>query len=264
MIPYWITTCLFLSLDFVILDKSYSISNILLTFSGINLSVDLRHIDYCRWFVTFILLWYTLFFITNSLFSAKKSAIVLTGISFILLPLHYYFFDFSWYLFFSFPAGCLLAAYYEQIVFFFKQYKKTLLLISLFLSGYIVTYMTMVNSGQLHEKIFRFLPDILFKYHDELVYSSAGIFVFFLSGYFTKKGLTSKLLEVTGKYSYELFLLHGPFLIKYNPIIKDTGTFSLTAETVIFIFTLLFLSFLLAKLSGFFIKKLFRESYCQG
>ena len=261
MIPYWLATCLFLSLDFLILDKTYSIRNLLLTFSGINLSMELRHIDYSRWFVTFILLWYSLFLLANSLFSPKKSAIILTGTAFVLLPIHYYFFDFSWYNFFSFPAGCLLAVYYDTIAVFFAKHKKTIVYASLLWAGCLLTCITMIKNRQLYNNLFFFFPDIFSKYQDEIVYLSVTLSIFFIAGYFTEKGITSKVLTVTGKYSYELFLLHGPFLIKYNPIIKNPGTFQVTGELLFFILILLFLSFLLARTADFLQKRISAAPY---
>ena len=37
----------------------------------------------------------------------------------------------------------------------------------------------------------------------------------------------ANLLLFLGKYSYEIFLLHGIFLIKYNPFIRGPGKFAL-------------------------------------
>jgi len=52
--PYWLATILIILLDYVILGKKYSIHSLIMTFVGINLSPELRHMDYARWFGTFI------------------------------------------------------------------------------------------------------------------------------------------------------------------------------------------------------------------
>ena len=47
--PYWIATILVIGLDYLVLNRSYSFFDILLTTVGINLNETTKHLDYARW-----------------------------------------------------------------------------------------------------------------------------------------------------------------------------------------------------------------------
>ncbi len=48
IIPYWLITLFILVADFLLLNKTYSITDVMATFAGVNLSRNLRQIDYTR------------------------------------------------------------------------------------------------------------------------------------------------------------------------------------------------------------------------
>ena len=56
MLPYWLVTIFIIMLDYLILGRTLQFDSLLMTFSGINTRIELRNVDYVRWFITFILL----------------------------------------------------------------------------------------------------------------------------------------------------------------------------------------------------------------
>lgn len=69
------------------------------------------------------------------------------------------------------------------------------------------------------------LPTIVVKVLDEAngLFLSLGLVV--LMAYLGLKGYYSGFLGFCGSISYEIFLLHGAFLVKYNPIIVRDEAF---------------------------------------
>ena len=62
MLPYWITTVLFLILNYVLLSETYSLRLIALTTVGLNFDRATQLLDYVRWFIPLILFFYVVFF----------------------------------------------------------------------------------------------------------------------------------------------------------------------------------------------------------
>ena len=245
MVPYWIATIVILSLDYLLLDKKLPISSFLMTSVGINVTRELTSVDYVRWFVTFILLWYILFFLCHTKLQEKNLALSLLGIGIILLPLDYYFFRFGWNQFLSFPAGCALAIYSDKLLLMFRGNKRQVLLALVTAISFVLIYRFIMAQENINHAITRSIPNIMLAYLSEGNSLIIGLSTIFLVGYFVEKGYRSKVLHLLGKYSYEIFLLHGAFLIKYNPIIKDAGTVGLIAEFSLFLVLSVALSLLL-------------------
>lgn len=234
MVPYWVATIVILSFDRLFLSRQLSVGSALMTFLGINLSSELRDLDYARWFVTFILVWYGLFFWAYTAMATNRYAIYLLCISVVLLPINYYFLHFGWYQFFSFPIGCLCAIIYDKLVEVFREKERLLLTISFVGLSYALSYKLMLSDDGINRIIYKYIPNILLAYLYDLnglIVSSAVIAI---SGGLVIRGYRSKMLLFLGKYSYEIFLVHGVFLVKYNPIIKDPGTLALIVEFSLF------------------------------
>jgi len=237
MVPYWIITIVVLFLDYILLKRAYAVDDIVLTFLGINLTIDLSHIDYVRWFVTFILLWYLLFYIFNYLTCQNHTAFILLGISHFLLPVNYYILHLEWYQFIAFPVGCLLAAYYNKIQIIYKNnrvisvYAATVTLLC------ILFYKYCMGHEELFNKVYGAIPNILLVYFAEVngIFLCVALAVLVLR--VLETGFHFNILLLLGKYSYEIFLLHGVFLIKYDPFIVSGGTFStVVGFSILFIF----------------------------
>ncbi len=249
MIPYWFATILIILLDYAILNKTLDIKQLILTILGLNLSVELRHLDYVRWFVTFIIFWYVVFFFGHNSLEGKNRILFILLTAFIILPLNYYFFHFGWYQFFSFPTGCIIGIYFEPLKNKWQKSRKTIIVISTM--GLLTTLIYAVLMG--HEHIYRtvydFVPNIVMAYLNDAVclISNIGVFGLFLS--ISDKGYQSRWLLFLGRYSYELFLLHGVFLIKYNPFIHESTTISIIVSFMIFFIFLVCVAFCLSRIS---------------
>jgi membrane-bound acyltransferase YfiQ involved in biofilm formation len=249
MIPYWFATTLILILDFILLGKTIELKSLILTYLGLNFSVELWHLDYVRWFVTFILFWYFIFYICHNYFENKNRVLFLILIASIILPTDYYLLHFGWYKFFSFPIGCMIGIYFEPIEKLWQRHKKTMITIASLALISALFYKIITNDKHIHTVIYDLVPNIFMAYINDGVSMiiSFSIFILFIS--VSSRGYVSKLLLFLGRYSYELFLLHGAFLIKYNPFLNEgTKNYILFTFIIFFIF-ITGLSFILSKIS---------------
>lgn len=243
MIPYWGTTILILFFDYFILSRKYSLGNIVMTFLGVNINTTTQHIDYVRWYVSFILLWYILYYCSRFIHSLSFRLIFLfscAGASFLL---SYYILSFGWYHFFSFPLGCTVALKYES---FKKMFLEK--------SNRFVFWATIAIIFTLFYKVVLFNPQI-FSYLDKHVYSIflslanelqsilliAGLVT--INAFFDYKYKYSAFLVFCGGISYELFLLHGAFLIKYSLIVPSKNPIYISVNFITYIVIMLLLSY---------------------
>ncbi len=219
-VPYWVITVFVVVIDYFILNRTYSLQDIVMTMLGVNINVATRYIDYVRWFITFILIWYICFFTAFSFFKDVRRVFYLIFCATIFFPLDYYVTNLGFYQFFAFPVGCAISHYYNVINTAFTRkpfYYFLIATISLF--GVIVY--KFASSCILSP----YVPTIMIKTLDEgisIIFSIALITFIAVMG---AKGYKSLCLSFLGAISYELFLLHGAFLIKYNPIIIRNASF---------------------------------------
>lgn len=249
MVPYWIATIVIIFLDYFILGNLLPAGSLLLTFLGVNFKIELLRLDYVRWFVTFILFWYLLFFLNCRTDHRGRFMVSLLVIGFLLLPLNYYIFHFTWYQFLSFPVGCVLAAYHDRLVTIYQNRRRAFLVTSILAILYVLTYKFMMGYEGIKAVVIGKLPNILLTYLSEINSLMLSLGIIFVFGYLVEKGYKSKLLLLLGRYSYEIFLLHGVFLIKYNPVIRDRGIILLILEFSLLISLVVALSFLTYKAS---------------
>lgn len=153
MLPYWAATILIFLLDYLFLGRTYSYKDILMTSLGINLGYATRTMDYTRWYVTFILMWYLIFYFVMSKTSRPRNLIVLFIISMMLFPLNYYFLPFV-YQFFAFPIGCAIGIFYDELKFFFIRKKRYAFLFGLICVGYVILHKILAFDNL----VSRFLP----------------------------------------------------------------------------------------------------------
>jgi len=237
MFPYWLATLLFLALDYIFLKRILSIPALLQTFVGINITKETQLFDYVRWFVTFIIFWYIIFYLASR-YSRRKAIIILFSTSLLVFIFEYYFLKFGWYQFFAFPMGCLIAYYSDEIKsFLFVRERAALffggvfILISILYKIYLIQLMKL------------FFPSIFIVMIVEIISLVFAFGIFLLSYYVHKSGLFNNALNFIGKYAYEIFLLHGPLMIKYSLI---TNTPKYLVPTMAFYFcVVLMLSYLL-------------------
>jgi membrane-bound acyltransferase YfiQ involved in biofilm formation len=250
MIPYWIATIFIIIFDSMLLGKVLNINSFIMTFLGINLSVDLRHLDYVRWFVTFILLWYIVFYISNNYLTISRRTFLFISFPLLLLPLSYYILHFGWYQFFSFPIGCILAIHYQKFVDLWNDNRKLIIICSLTAIIYALLYHKVMSIDDFNNLIRNSIPNLFLAYFVEansIVFNLGIIFIF---TYYSGKGFESKFLLFLGRYSYELFLLHGVLLIKYNLFFQSFIKVPIEIKFSVLFMFITILSITLAKLSG--------------
>ena len=231
MIPYWFATIFILLMDFFLLDRTYGIRDIISTFSGINVTLTTRHIDYVRWYITLLLVWYFLFFLVRNHLAGMSGILFLFFSASVLFIADYYIFHFGWYQLFSFPAGCL-AGKYRKVLFKIlgNRLKEAAILAGILFIFYIYYKANLSSALSLS------VPWIVYKFIGEILTVLFTVcFVIFVAMYGVVFG-KSYFLQFIGIVSYELFLLHGAFLVKYNPVISNGDTLVLLLQFVVFLF----------------------------
>jgi peptidoglycan/LPS O-acetylase OafA/YrhL len=246
--PYLITTFIVIVMDYALLDRRLGIKNVILTIMGINLTPELYFLDYVRWFVTFILFWYLLFYFCNKWFQGCSLIYSLATIAFSLFLLNYYYLHFSWYQFFAFPLGCALGVYYNRIKLLYQEKRYYFYATAFTGIAYIMLDRVLQNYTANSFSLYNILPTIVLALWEEinsLIFCISAIGVFAWIG---EKRYNSVLLSKLGKYSYQIFLIHGIILVKYNPVIKSTISLYTAMEFVLFFGIVTGLSVMLSKL----------------
>jgi len=252
MIPYWGTTFLILFLDWLLLRKIYSFPDILMTFLGINLYATTKNIDYVRWYITFILLWYVLYFFAQFVKKKYNRLFFLFFCAGVLFLLSYYIFHFGWYQFFAFPLGCAVALKYEWLREIFEKKKGQYMLLGLLSFAIAITYKLAMFNMRIFTFVDAHIPSIVISLANELHSILLCIGLLISVVFFGYKKRYSAFLVFCGGISYELFLLHGAFLVKYNPIVISTNPVFLTAGFMSFTFSLILLSYWYQKMISIF------------
>lgn len=223
MIPYWGTTITFLFLDYIILNKKYALTDLLMTFAGINVNTTTKHIDYVRWYITFILLWYCLYYFSTKILKENQQIIFLYICAGVLFVVSYYKMRFGWYQFFAFPSGCLIALKYKKVKNKFdkKEFKYLAAIISLFLLSIAIASKIMMNSLNTYTFLDEHVPSIILTFFKEINSIAVSVGLIILVMLLARLQFYSRFLAFCGSISYEMFLIHGAFLIKYDPIIEN-------------------------------------------
>ena len=242
MIPYWIATCLILTLDYLVLQRTYSFNTLMLTSLGVNITVPAKQIDYVRWYITLLMLWYALFFVAFSRITPQRRIAFLVGCALLIYLFDYYFMGFGWYQIFAFPAGCAFGFYYNKISVLFQRSPRPFFLSAAGMLCYVLFFKIFLSPVANAS-----LPSIIYKLLMELISIIFCVAAIIFVAYAGLKKYQSSLLQFCGKISYELFLIHGAFLVKYNPIMMHTTTLLFITECFLFIVLMLILSWLLQK-----------------
>ncbi len=243
LVPYWIATVCILILDYCLLDRQYSIVEIVSTFCGANFPYSLRHLDYARWYITLILIFYCVFFGANKFFDSLQAVLGLFVFSLLLFVLRRTeVFPFGQlFHFVAFPIGCLVACFDKRIRIVLTNNSTlpmaTVLLVTLLgamLCGILLP-------GLNRDGTITTLLNILVGSAKPLLLCAFLICVFGLMGIFN---ICSRFFMFCGMVSYEVYLLHGPFLIKYNPIFPYFTSDYIVVGYLIFLLFILVLSYL--------------------
>jgi len=219
MLPYWISTVVILTLDMILLNRTLPLKPTLLTFLGINLTSQVRRLDYVRWFITFLLFHYGLFYLVvrSNRKLQPKLLLLLPPVTFVFCLLV----GFRAGYLFMFPMGCVLALLHEQIHRFITRHTVSVAIAACL--GLVVVVM-----GRLlwFSTLSQRSPDTRFpemaidlinlaaRNLSSVVFSLSAVAIFAVIG---MAGFFSRFVRWCGSISYELFLLHGAFLVRYNP-----------------------------------------------
>ena len=244
MIPYWLATVFLLSLDFFILKRTYPIKDIMLTGLGINISQTTTHIDYVRWYITLLLLWYVLFFFASSKLKQKTQLPFLLGCGTVIFLFDYFVPSVFWYQIFAFPAGCLVANFYEAIAKFFLTKKKLI-----FFAAIILFCLALAYKIWIIHFCMNWLPSPLVKLTGECNSLIVSICLIVYISCLSYCNYYSNSLKFIGKYSYEIFLIHGAFLIKYDPIISSSSGPIVIIQLFTFFIFILFVAIIFQKVA---------------
>ncbi len=241
MVPYWGITLFLLVLDIYLLHKTYQPANIVMTGLGLNLNPETQRIDYVRWYITFILLWYFLYCCSRKMEGTRQQLFLYLSAT-VLFIVSYYCFSFGWYQFYSFPLGCTVAQNHSRLEKLYQKYQSIFPYVCLFAILLPVLYKRLM----LNDTVFRLIDSMVPSIFLSLLNEVQSILLYLgLAGVLQccgQKRVSSTFLVFCGSISYELFLLHGAFLIKYNP-------FMFSRETPLLLFQIIFLLFFLFLLS---------------
>ncbi len=246
MIPYWIVTLLILIFDYILLKKMYTAKMMVLTFCGCNFDRGLKGIDYTRWYITLLLVCYILFFLVNNYFKKRTCIFFLfcSSITLFVLKCAGYFPIGSLYHYMAFPLGCLAANYKSELIsFFYDQHKYFrfvvtlifMVILLLIISAYNYYTRNDLTSFSVAAKIIHFVIDNI---QATILYLVPTLFI----GLIGTCGYKSGFLEFCGSISYELYLIHGVLLIKYNPLIEMFDTKYIAVSFMVLFVVLLGLS----------------------
>jgi membrane-bound acyltransferase YfiQ involved in biofilm formation len=244
MIPYWIITVLILVLDYFLLNKTYSGQSIIFTFLGINFEKSLRHLDYARWFVTLILLYYCIFYVAVSFLKNHYrigALFCFALVLFILRRIEIFPFG-NLYYFLAFPTGCFIAFYKNRAASFLFKRKTPIYILLLSGIGFtICRYLSAHGTDINMHKLLVFSV----KNTEPLFFCSFLVSITAILGIFSLK---SRFLAFCGSISYEIYLLHGAVLIKYNPVFHFFSSEQIIPGFIFVMVLIIILSIFLKKL----------------
>ncbi len=232
MVPYWIVTALIVTLDTVVLDKSYKVSDIVATVLGLNASPAVRSLDYVRWYITVLLLWYFIFIcIWKTIRNRKGKALSFFAIGALLIFVDYYVFPIG-YAYLSFPFGVFVGLYYDEICNLYNELPKRRLL----LGAGVVLLANWLFKTFLWEPLDVFIPTIGMGFIAEFSWLLVSISLAVAGSLFMP--WQSPFLRIVGRYSYGIFLLHGMLMVRYDFILFHG--YLLLTFWVYFVFILFF------------------------
>lgn len=238
--PLWISLILFIVLDGFLLDLYHPLPEIILNFTGVHLGGVLIRINASAWFVEYIMVLYFVYWLATKLpftetiklmalflFSFSIAAIIyFTPIkSYLAIWLHYTI---------VFPAGVAFGKYHNKIVssMAINPQRQLFMLIAFSVSLAVFfkwDHVFPAFSMKIVKPVALIIPTIIFL----MVYEKAN--------------LQSTFLMFLGKYSYEIYLLHAPFMVKYDFFLFRKP---LHISFFAYFLILLILSYLLAQTSA--------------
>jgi peptidoglycan/LPS O-acetylase OafA/YrhL len=241
-IPLWIVLVSLIAIDFLLLHITYPISYILQGFAGIyltsNPSVD---IDSPLWYFTLILFFYLIFPLIF-----RKSKPLLTGLAILILswvllqlplPLHADNINLYKLHFLSFPLGIMLASIKDKWRWHIPKLVQFGFLVLTFGAFCYFAYYSGVGQGAFKEQAISVLS------------------VFLILSAFILKNFKFQILNLVGKYSYEIYLLHWPIMFRFENLF---GVFPAAIAVIIYLIEFIILGYLLQNLTKLILSKKYK------
>jgi len=244
LFPLWISLIIFYILDYVILNRTYPVLDMLIHFAGLSANVPPLHTE---WFITYMLFLYTNYYVI-----AKARAIPLIYVTILIGVLYATSYlimrtdslkSLQIWLAYTivFPLGVLIGSYrgkiYSVLSVWLRE-QKIIFIISMAILFVGYEYITNISASSpvLLKALLNATKNILFI-----------ISIFMLATILATARYESVFLKILGKYSFEIFLLHYPFIVSYNIFLYDL---SLTGLFVIYLIALVALSAALQRISN--------------
>jgi peptidoglycan/LPS O-acetylase OafA/YrhL len=217
----WITLALFYSLEFILFNKVYSTQKIILSFAGI---INIFPPNGPAWFITYIMFLYALFYFTSKLRTTpfKKNLFILfisylTAYVIVRVSLLDEYFHIWIRYTIVFPLGVFWGLYKEKIYSYLHviyQYSR-IAFMGLLIAFYASYYNFFSPQNPLGAMI---LPQsTMLKLFIETLQPVLLVIPIIMIGFvldMTKR--VSHFLTVLGSHSFEIYLLHFPFMAYYD------------------------------------------------
>jgi peptidoglycan/LPS O-acetylase OafA/YrhL len=244
MVPYWIITVTIIFLDYMLLHKTYSFSSILFTLFGMNFTKNLMSMDYSRWYISLLLINYAAFILVNHYLNYLGPLKCIFAIAIVIAVLRVFkvFPLGSIDQIFAFPLGCLIARYYSLVfqVLTKRRFRYAISISIILCIG--VTFIVRSYGIQPGETSLAGKIALLFLNSANSMLFCALLII--ISMWIGDCGYISRFCLFTGTISYELYLIHGPLLIKYNPIIRLFPVDFIPISFIVFLALIMFCSFI--------------------
>lgn len=230
LLPYFIVTLIWIITDAFIGIK-HSIVATILTLLGINFNAEF---DKTMWYITFILLWYLLFYLT---FKFVKNDTVKIIILFLIFSIIFFAFRSIFPLAvgvqlytLDFPIGVLLSMYYKKLL---NIKEKHLMVIQSILTIGCL-FMFYIFHSYFNSAIAYLLESLFF------ALTSISFF-----GLLSMYSIKLKFIEFIGNISFEIYLFEGVFINNYKFIFNLS--INIWLERFIFFIFIICLSLILSK-----------------
>ncbi len=217
-IPLWLTLTLFFSLNFLLIGIMPTLRGVALNYVGI-LRSGLPNAP--TWFITYILIQYGLYYLSTK-FPATNMIkavflVLLSYMTIICIMVFNLYDDAFWWIEYTlvFPMGIILGLYRHKLFEIIDSlYKRNTILFNIIL---VLVVMHHYDGTGIY-RISNLFQLKLYNYVVSATINPISFFIMFVMiSYLIEISLVgSRLLKKLGEYSYEIYLLHFPFMVYYD------------------------------------------------
>ncbi|MZP54689.1 MAG: acyltransferase family protein [Bacteroidales bacterium] len=213
-IPYWLTLALFLFLDYCLIGHAYSVKRIILAIGGIMYPwPPMGH----AWFITYLIFLYGLYYFVSLLkISTLKKVYTLFLLSYLsmLIIINTRLFNYFalWVIYTAvFPAAVFIGMYRNKILDYLRAlFGKSRVFYVVIMLALLAYYLQGSAHGWLSQ------PDNVLRTVHTFQPLTLVAFLSMLACIVDSFRYQSKMLLLLGEYSYEIYLLHFPFMEYYD------------------------------------------------